>query len=203
MELSISFQRVLLYITVVEPILIQFKDATEGLQVLCDVNWGPMDASRPKPTEPHVEQSTQSLCSISGWLALHSGSPIAWGCHCHKHTAQSSCEAEVHTINEAKLIIQLKLLFRDLYLPIKSPIKLYDDNQGAVQWSKGTTTKKMKWIDLREKIVRENVVRKTISVNHVPGLNNLSDIFTKEFRDVSRFLALRDSFMINSNEFHS
>ena len=80
---------------------------------------------------------------------------------------------------------------------------MYNDNQGAVQWSKGTTTKKMKWIDLRENFVRENVISKTISINHIPGANNLSDIFTKEFCDVSRFLALRDSFMINSDKFRS
>ena len=128
---------------------LQFKDATKGLNVLCDANWGPMDASRPDPTAPQVEQSLTSLRSVSGWLALHSGAPIAWGCLRHKQTAQSSCEAEVHSINEAtKLILQLKLLFRDLALPICTPIPLYNNNQGAVHWSKGTTTKKMKWIDL-------------------------------------------------------
>ena len=183
---------------------VHFKDASNTLQVLCDANWGPMDASKPKPTAPPVEQSIESLWSISGWLALHSGAPIAWGCLRHKQTAQSSCEAEVQSINEAtKLILQLKLLFRDLSLPISTPVPLYNDNQGAVHWSKGTTTKKMKWIDLRENFVRENVINKNIAVTHIPGTDNLSDIFTKEFRDVSWFLALRNSFMIDSVKFRS
>ena len=139
-----------------------------------------MDAPKPNPTAPQVEQSLPSLRSISGWLSLHSGAPIACGCLRHKNTAQSSCEAEVHSINDAtKLVRQLKLLFRDMNLPIQSTIPLYNDNQGAVHWSKGTTTKKMKWIDLRENFVRENVLNKTISVTHIRGTNNLSDIFTK------------------------
>ena len=183
---------------------VQFKETTSGLKLLCDANWGPMDASKPKENTPQIEQTITSLRSISGWLALHSGAPIVWGCLRHKNTAQSSCEAEVHSINEAtKLVLQLNLLFCDLALPIQAPITMYNDNQGAVQWSKGTTTKKMRWIDLRENFVRENVISKTISIDHIPGANNLSDIFTKEFRDVSRFLALRDSFMIYSDKFCS
>ena len=183
---------------------LQFKETTTGLQVLCDANWGLMDASKPNHTAPTVEQSLQSLQSISGWFAIHSGAPIAWGCLRHKTTAESSCKAEVHSINEAsKLILQLKILFRDLHLPIQSSIPIYNDNQGAVHWSKGTTTKKMKWIDLRENVVRENVLNKTISVTHIPGANNLSDIFTEEFRDVSRFLELRNSFMVDTSRFRS
>ena len=105
---------------------VQFKDALRDLGLLCDANWGPMDASTPKPHAPPVELSLESLRSISGWLALNSGAPIAWGCICHKTTAQSSCEAEVHSLNEAtKLVIQLKLLFRDLDLPITSSVPIF------------------------------------------------------------------------------
>ena len=63
---------------------LQFKEAINGLNVLCDAICGPMDASKPTPTAPPVEQSLQSLQSISGWIALHSGAPVAWGCLRHK-----------------------------------------------------------------------------------------------------------------------
>ena len=79
----------------------------------------------------------------------------------------------------------------------------FNENQGAIHWSKGTSTKKIKWINLRENFVRENFLHKNISISHIAGVNNLSDIFTKEFRDVSRFLALRDSFMVDSTRFRS
>ena len=78
---------------------------------------------------------------------MHAGAPIAWGCTRHKDTAQSSCQAEVHSINETtKLILEYKLLFRDLNLPLTTPVPILNDNQGAIQWSKGTTTKKMRTI---------------------------------------------------------
>ena len=59
----------------------------------------------------------------------------------------------------------------------------------------------MRWVDLRENLVRENIVKKNIKVSHIPGKANLSDIFTKEFCDVSQYLYLRDPFMISSSEF--
>ena len=105
---------------------------------------------------------------------MHAGAPIAWGCTRHKDTAQSSCQAEVHSINETtKLILEYKLLFRDLNLPLTTPVPILNDNQGAIQWSKGTTTKKMRWINLRENIVRENVADKNITVLSTISLEKL------------------------------
>ena len=177
-------------------------DTQNTLQAYCDANWGPMDASVPKPGAVPQEQDQQALRSLSGWFIMNAGAPIAWGCARHKTTAQSSCQAEVHSINETtKLLLEFKLLFRDLKLPLHQPIPILNDNQGAIHWTKGTTTKKMRWVDLRENLVRENVTNKTITVTHIPGKLNLSDIFTKEFRDNSQFLKLRDFFMISSTDF--
>ena len=174
----------------------------DSLQAYCDANWGPMDASVPKPGLVPPEQSLDSLWSLSGWFIMNAGAPIAWGCARHKDTAQSSCQAEVHSINETtRLVLEYKLLFRDLNLPLDHTVEIKNDNQGAIQWSKGTTTKKMRWVDLRENLVRENVLNSTVKISHIPGKVNLSDIFTKEFRDVSQYLFLRDLFMISSTEF--
>ena len=119
-----------------------------------------------------------------------------------KDTAQSSCQAEVHAINETtKLLMSLKLLFRDIHHPIQQPIPILNDNTGAVQWSKGTTTKKMNRVDLRENFVRENVISNNIQVSHIPGKNNISDILTKEFKDTSHFLAAHDSVLMNLSDF--
>ena len=177
-------------------------EESDALHAYCDANWGPMDASVPKPNSEPREQSIESLRSLSGWFIMNAGAPIAWGCARHKDTAQSSCQAEVHSINETtRLLLEYRLLSRDVGLPIHGPISIKNDNQGAIDWSKGTTNKKMRWVDLRENLVRENVLNKNIQVSHIPGKSNLSDIFTKEFRDVSQFLFLRDLFMISSTEF--
>ena len=163
-----------------------------------------MDVSVPKPSSRPIEQAPSSLRSLSGWLVLHSGSTIAWGCARHKDTAQSSCQAEVHSINETtKLILEFRLLFRNINFPLTTPSPMKNDNQGAVLWAKGTTTKKMRWVDLRENLIRENIQCKNISVIHIPGKLNLADLFTKEFRDVNLFLSLRNLFMIVANIFSS
>ena len=88
-----------------------------------------------------------------------------WGYVRHKFTAQSSCHVEVHSINKTtKLLLEYKLLFHDLNMHITQPIPILNDNQGAIQWSKGTTTKKIRWIYLRKNLVRENIQQKRIVV---------------------------------------
>ena len=59
----------------------------------------------------------------------------------------------------------------------------------------------MRWVDLRENFVRENVLDDVIKVDHIPGKQNTADIFTKEFKDVSQYLAARNSFMIEKSDF--
>ena len=59
----------------------------------------------------------------------------------------------------------------------------------------------MRWVDLRENLVRENISIHNITVSHIPGKSNLSDIFTKKFRDVSQYSFLRYLFMTSTVEF--
>ena len=175
-----------------------------SFQAYCNANWGPMDASVPKPGVIPPEQSLDSLRSLSGWFIMNTGAPIAWGCARHKDTAQSSCQAEVHSINETtKLLLEYKLLSQDIGLPLTATIPIKNDNQGAIQWSKGTTTKKMRWVDLQENLVRENILNQNVQVSHIPSKTNLSNILTKEFCDVTQFLYLRDLFMQSCAEFSS
>ena len=135
-----------------------------------DANWGPMDASVPKPNQQPDEQSLDLLRSLSGWFIMNSGAPIAWGCDRHKDTTQSSCQAEVHSINETtKHLLEYRLLFWDINLPITNPIVIKNHNQGAVHWSKGSTTKKMYWVDLHETLVQESIQKSTITLSHIPG----------------------------------
>ena len=100
-----------------------------SLQAYCNANWGSMDASVPKQDKQPPEQSMTALRSISGWFLMNAGAPIAWGCARHKDTAQRSCQAEVHSINETtKLILEFRLLFRDLGMPINEPVHIKNDN---------------------------------------------------------------------------
>jgi hypothetical protein len=45
---------------------------------------------------------------------------------------------------------------------------------------------------MRENLVRENVERQFVSIQHVGGKVNVADLFTKEMKDVAHFVELRD-----------
>ena len=61
----------------------------------------------------------------------------------------------------------------------------------------------MKWVDLRENLVRENVLKNNISIKHIPGKNNISDILTKEFKDTTHYMTARDSILQSLQDFRS
>ena len=62
----------------------------------------------------------------------------------------------------------------------------------CVQWSNNRTTRSIWHIQLRENAVRESVQDWTISIKHVPGKSNPSNIFTKADHGVQHYVPLRD-----------
>jgi len=108
-------------------------------------------------------------------------------------------EAEIYTTDEwVKFLLELSQLFeflevRDIFMPIT--LVIYNDNKACVEWSKNTTTKGLHHIQIKENPIREIIQSKFISIAHVDGKINLADIFTKEMKDVTHFVALRDLFM--------
>lgn len=72
---------------------------------------------------------------------------------------------------------------------------LYNDNQACVNWSKCCTTKGLRHIQMKENRVRENIASEFVTIQHVDGKLNIADIFTKEMKDISHFVELRDLFM--------
>jgi len=55
---------------------------------------------------------------------------------------------------------------------------IYIDNRACVQWSKRTTTKGLRHIQMRENRIRENIASKFFSIHHINGKINIADIFT-------------------------
>jgi hypothetical protein len=82
---------------------------------------------------------------------------------------------------------------RDLFMPQTTVV--FNDNSACVNWSKQVTTKGLRHIQMRENMVREQVGKKFVSIQHIGGKVNIADIFTKEMRDTSHFVAPRDLFM--------
>jgi hypothetical protein len=92
----------------------------------------------------------------------------------------------------------------DLGYPIhdcESPTPLYNDNDACVKWCHNVTTKGNCHIKNKENSKQEWVADGTISVSHISGKYNISDIFTKEMQDSSNFRRLQDSFMCPSSNY--
>ena len=80
-----------------------------------------------------------------------------------------------------------------IFLAPSTPI--YNDNMACVQWSHNKTSKGIQHIQIRENAVRESIQNGTILVLHVAGKNNFADIFTKEDKDTSHYISIRDVLM--------
>ena len=131
--------------------------------------------------------------SIIGHVLFYGGSPVFWSSQKENRTSGSSCEAEIKATNGCtKSILWFRQLLSDLGLLHSSPTSLYNDNAGAVNWSKTTSTKGMRHVNIQENIVRESIhVFKEIEVDHIPGPCNPADIFTKEFKSDETFRQVR------------
>jgi hypothetical protein len=162
---------------------------------MSDANWSPQDASV-STSSPDVPPFVSR--SMSAFYVDLLG-PIHWMSKRQKVTAASSAEAEIYATDECvKFLLELVQLLeflgvKDLFMPNTTII--YNDNRACVLWSKKATTKGLCHIQMRENRVRENIASQFVDVRHIDGKINLADIFTKEMKDTSHFVELRDLFM--------
>jgi hypothetical protein len=86
---------------------------------------------------------------------------------------------------------------KNIFMPTTTTI--FNDNKACVNWSAQCTTKGLCHIQMRESRIGENVTRKFVQITHIDGKLNIADIFTKEMRDTSHFVTLRNLFMCPCN----
>lgn len=80
-------------------------------------------------------------------------------------------------MSEVKLIRDLLKEFR---IEIRNPIRIYEDNAGAISISKfGNLTKNSKYIETHYHFVNENYLKKIIDIIKIESEENPADIFTK------------------------
>ena len=168
----------------------------DRLDTYTDSNWGPQDASRPKPDETCQDAE---LYSLLGAAVTYMGGPIDWRSVREKKASRSVCESEIRGMDEGtKMILALRHLFEDFgatHLSAPTPI-LYSDNQGGIAWAQSEAiTKKLRHVNLREVAVRDSIRANEIVLGHIPGKINPSDLFTKEMKDWPHFCLLRSALM--------
>jgi hypothetical protein len=162
---------------------------------MADANWGPQDASISKncPELPLFTLRSMSLFYVDLL------GPINWMSKRQTVTAGSSAEAEIYATDECiKFLLELVqtldfLGVKDLFMPSVNTV--YNDNMACVNWSKCTTTKGLRHIQMRENRIRESIQSNFVAIKHIDGKTNLADIFTKEMKDISHFVLLRDLIM--------
>ncbi len=145
---------------------------------------------------------------MSGAVIMQSGGPIAWKADHQERTSLSSCKAEIRATNMgSRLTVNMRNMISsllDLGYPIddcKSLTPLYNDNNACVKWCHNVVTKGNCHIENKENSIREWVANGTISVSHVSGKCNVSNIFMKEMRHSANFHRLCDSFMCCSSNY--
>ena len=181
---------------------VKFPLPNDKITSLCDANWGPQDQSRPRDNESRQIDIFKSR-SISGYI-LYLGGPLHWVSKRQTITARSSAEAEIYATDECtKCLLHLHQIIDGLNLKqvlMHNPNPIYNDNSACVNWSHNMTTKGLRHIQIRENSIRESIQKDFISVSHIPGKLNLSDMFTKEDKSPQHFVTIRDIVMTDKHD---
>lgn len=130
--------------------------------------------------------------STTGYVIRFYGNSIYWKSKKQNCVTKSSSFAEYVSLSEAVTeIIFITSLIQDVFQKECKPVKIYEDNSGALAIAKyGNFTKNSKHIEVHYHYVHENVKNKNIDVVKVSSENNVSDIFTKSLGNI-KFLKFR------------
>jgi len=162
---------------------------------MSNANWGPQDASQPKFAQVLPLFVSRSMYAFFIDLL----GPLHWLSKRQAVTATSSAKAEMYATNECvKLLLELVQILdflgvREVFMP--GTTNIFNDNKACVNWSCSCTTKGLQHIQMKENHIRENILSGFVSISHIDGKINLADLFTKEMKDTSRFVEIRDLFM--------
>ena len=145
---------------------------------------------------------------MTGGIILWTGGPVGWLGERQDRTSLSSCEAEIWATNAtSKKVADFCNVCHSLVesghdiANVTSPILLFNDNDACVRWSYNMTSNAARHIELWENSVRKWIQSKLLTVKHVSGKLNPSDVFTKKMCDGTHFRRLRDSFMSRLSNF--
>lgn len=133
--------------------------------------------------------------SVSAYVFTFLGGPVAWTAMSQNCIVQSTCEAELHAINEAtKQAVYMSKLFKPLHMPTL-PVAIYSDNQSAlaiVESGRSDFHGRNKHFDIKLKYAAECVKAGITTVDYVSSTNMPADLLTKTLGPVrhNQLLAL-------------
>ncbi|KAJ2934251.1 hypothetical protein H1R20_g2855, partial [Candolleomyces eurysporus] len=132
-------------------------------------------------TDSDYAQDPTHRLSQTGNLVLLASGAVSWKSYTQKSIATSSTEAEYMALSDcAKQVIWLRILLKELGIPMQVPVPIYVDNQGAIfNASNPVQEHRTKHIDVRYHLIRQYVENEDVSLFYIPTDDNPADIFTK------------------------
>ena len=136
-----------------------------GLEAYVDADWA---------SQPHRH-------SMSGYIIMLNGGPVAWSSRKQPIIALSTAEAEYIALTAAaREILYLQLLIEELYHIPSTATPIYCDNQAAIALaSNNKFHARTKHIDIRFHFVRTHIKNGTFELRYCPTDDNIADAFTK------------------------
>lgn len=116
--------------------------------------------------------------STSGMVVLVNGTPVVWKSMKPVGVALSSTEAEFIAMSECLMdVTWVRTLLEELSLLTNAPTTIWEDNQGATQWS--SSEKRVKHVDRRYFFVKDEARCGNINVRYCPTEDIIADVFKK------------------------
>ncbi|KAK8956599.1 hypothetical protein KSP39_PZI000178 [Platanthera zijinensis] len=119
--------------------------------------------------------------STSGFCTYLGGHLVTWRSKKQAVVARSSAEAEYRAMaSVVSELTWLESLLTDLGVKLPSPARLLCDSQAAIHIAKNPVFhERTKHIEVDCHFIREKVQMKKIDLSHVPGSEQVADVFTK------------------------
>jgi hypothetical protein len=136
-----------------------------GIEAYVDADWA---------SQPHRH-------SMSGYVIMLNGGPVAWSSRKQPIIALSTAEAEYIALTAAaREVLYLQLLVEELYDTPSSSTPVYCDNQAAIALaSNNKFHARTKHIDIRYHFVRAHVKNGAFKLRYCPTDDNVANTFTK------------------------
>ena len=142
------------------------KSPNRGVEVFSDADWAGSKVDR---------RSTTGYCTFI-W-----GNLVTWRSKKQSVVSRSSAEAELRAVAQGVCEgLWIKKVFRDLQMSVAGSIKLYCDNQAAINISHNPVQHdRTKHVEVDRHFLKEKIESGIICITYVPTKEQIADIFTK------------------------
>lgn len=119
--------------------------------------------------------------SRTGIAMLYAGDLVHWSSKLQPTVTLSTAEAEYNAAAEAaRVLTWIRSLAHEWEIPLDAPPTLFIDNAAAVAMAHANgPTMRSKHIDTKSHYIAQQVRDKKLRVRHIPGTEQLADLFTK------------------------